>query len=381
MPAPLRPVAAAFVCFGMFWGTWAVSAADIERSLHMSHGEFGLYLSAALVAAAGANAVAGGLAERWGTRRALSAALVLWGALLAAAAAARPVPLLALAIAVTIPCAGAADVVMNIAATAALAERPGRLVRFHGFFNAGAAAGAVTAGVVLHAGLSWRWIWLVAAPVIWVLAAVCGRSPLPAGAAGERQSPLAALRTLRAERLVLLAIVFACAAMVEGGIDTWGVLYLRDRLAIGVLVGAAAYTTGQLVATTARVGLGPRVGRLGTSRGVALGAGTAAVGLAVLAIGHPVGLAAIGLIAGAGGISMCWPLLMAAAGTGRDRPANAVGGISSIGYLGFVVGPAVVGWLASTFGLPAGMTALVAGAAFVAATQPALGRRAAATRS
>ena len=29
----LRPVALAFVLFGVFWGSWAVATADIERSL------------------------------------------------------------------------------------------------------------------------------------------------------------------------------------------------------------------------------------------------------------------------------------------------------------------------------------------------------------
>ena len=43
---------------------------------------------------------------------------------------------------------GAVDVVMNIAATAALAHEPGRLVRIHGLFNAGAVAGAIAVGAL-----------------------------------------------------------------------------------------------------------------------------------------------------------------------------------------------------------------------------------------
>ncbi len=34
-------------------------------------------------------------------------------------------------------------------------------------------------------------------------------------------------------------------AMVEGGIGTFGVLYLRDRLDVAVLAGAGAYVLGQ----------------------------------------------------------------------------------------------------------------------------------------
>ncbi|TMK58321.1 MAG: MFS transporter [Actinobacteria bacterium] len=78
----LRPVAAAFVCFGVFWGTWAVSVLDIKATLGVSNGAFGLVLSVALLAAAAANVVAGPLSERWGTGRTLAGALAGWGRLI-----------------------------------------------------------------------------------------------------------------------------------------------------------------------------------------------------------------------------------------------------------------------------------------------------------
>src|SRR5258706_3253828 len=65
-PPTLRPVAAAFVLLGIFWGTWAVAAADAERFLGLDHGGFGLLLSAAVAAGAAASAAAGPVAERIG---------------------------------------------------------------------------------------------------------------------------------------------------------------------------------------------------------------------------------------------------------------------------------------------------------------------------
>ena len=97
-----------------------------------------------------------------------------------------------------------------------------------------------------------------------------------------------------------------------------------------------------------------------------MGASLAAVGLVVLALAPSAVIAAAGLVTAAGGVSMCWPLLLAQAGAGRERPAAAVGGVSAIGYLGFVVGPAVVGSVAQLAGLRAGLLALAAAAVFVA---------------
>ena len=43
-----------------------------------------------------------------------------------------------------------------------------------------------------------------------------------------------------------------------------------------------------------------------------------------------------------------------------------VGGVSAVGYLGFVIGPSVVGWTAAAFGLRGGLVILAVAAAFVA---------------
>jgi MFS family permease len=362
----LRLVAATFLCFGFFWGAWAVSALDVKTSLDVSDGPFGLILSVSLLAAAAANAVAGSLAERWGTQLALSRALTAWGLLLLVGAAVhRPLAFGAVLVGV-IAFGGAVDVVMNIAATAALGRQPGRLVQFHALFNLGVVGGALIVSTLLRAGSSSRWTWLTTALAALVLAALCRRARLPAGAIGERHGLLESIRTVRREGLLILAVVFATASMVEGGIDTWGVLYLREEVATGLLVGAAAFVLGQTMATIARVLLGPAAGSLGARRGVTLGAGLAAAGLAIMASRPPIGIAAAGLVLAAAGISVCWPLLLAHAGAELDRPALVVGGVTSVGYLGFVVGPAVVGWLAETLGLQAGLAALAIAAGFVA---------------
>jgi MFS family permease len=175
--------------------------------------------------------------------------------------------------------------------------------------------------------------------------------------------------------LIALAAVFACGAMVEGGIDTWGVLVLRDRLGTTVLVGAGAYLAGQAVATTVRATLGPAAGSAGAARGIGLGGGLATVGLALVALAPSWG-AALGLAMAAAGIAVCWPLLLAQAGAGRERPAAVVGGVSAVGYLGFVVGPPVVGLLAGVVGLRPALLVLAVAAAVVAVAPSRLaGRR------
>ena len=365
----MAPVTASFVLFGVFWGSWAVAAADVEHSLHLSHARFGLLLSVGLAGAALANGVGGALTERFGTGRVLSTSLGAWGVLLVVGGAVAHLAVpwgFGAALVLAVAVGGVVDVVMNVAAVAALADRPGALVRFHARFNLGAAAGALVTGLLLGADITWRWAWVVVGVVALGLAGWCARTELPAGERGGHVPLLDTIPLLRRERLVLVAVAFAVGGMVEGGIELWGVLFLRTFLDSGLPVAVGSAVGGYTVAALARLAFGPAAGRRGPSRGVTIGAAVAFAGVLVLGLASTAWVSGLGLVLAAGGISMCWPLLLAHASEGRARPAAIVGSVTAVGYLGFVAGPTIVGWVAAALGLRAGLLLLAVAAAFVA---------------
>ena len=261
---------------------------------------------------------------------------------------------------------GLVDVVMNIVAADALAHDAGRLVRFHGLFNGGCVAGAAVTGLVLRLGASWRVVWVGVAIVGVLTGVVTRRARLPEPERFDHPSMWRALAGLRHEGLVVLALVFAAAAMVEGGIATWGILYLRGHLGLGVIAGVSAYVIGEGLATFARLGGGPMVGALGTRRAVVVGGTLAASGIATEALCGAAGIAAAGLAAAAVGISVVWPLLLADVNNEARHPALAIGGVTACGYLGMVAGPPLVGTLSGLFGLRTGLLVLAAIALCVA---------------
>ncbi|HUZ44978.1 MAG TPA: MFS transporter [Acidimicrobiales bacterium] len=370
----LAPVTAAFILIGLFWGAWAVSAVDVERALGLNNGGFGLLMSAGLLGGAAGNAAGGSVTERWGTSRVLSVSLGCWGLLALGVASSRSHWLFGLVLLVFVGVNGVVDVAMNVAATASLSGAPGYLVRFHARFNAGAAVGAGLSGALIASHHGWRVLWLGIGTAGLALASVCARAPMPAAGSGQSTPLAGAIGVLRREGLVLVAAAFAVGAMVEGGIELWGVLYLRTQLHSGLLIGAGGSVLAYAVATAARVSLGPAAARQGAARGVLLGAGTAAAGAVLLATAPLAPVAAIGLVLGAGGISMYWPLLIAHAGAGRARPGSTVGAVTAFGYLGLMSGPGLVGLLSQGVGLRWALLVLAAGAAFVAVA-PTFDRR------
>jgi MFS family permease len=366
VPTTLRPVAVAFFVFGVFAGGWAVATVDVERTFHLTDTGLGALLAAGIIAATVVAAIGGAITDRWGAGRSLTRALVVWGAFLAFEAAAPHLVLFVPAFMIAMAAGGLVDVVMNIVAADALAHDAGRLVRFHGLFNGGCVAGAAVTGVALRLGASWRGVWVGVAIIGIVTGIVTRRARLPEPERFDHPSMLRALAGLRHEGLLVLALVFGASAMVEGGIATWGILYLRGHLGLGVLAGVSAYVVGESLATLARLGGGPMVGAFGTRRAVVVGATLAAVGISTEALSGAAGVAAAGLAAAAVGISVVWPLLLADVNNEARHPALAIGGVTACGYLGMVAGPPLVGTLSGLFGLRTGLLVLAAIALFVA---------------
>jgi MFS family permease len=407
MRRPLVVAAGAFVCFGMFWGSWAVSTSDVERYTGLSNAGLGLLLSISIGFGGLSAAAAGGITARVGAERILPLVLIPWGTFSIVAGVAPDKIAFVCTFAFAVASAGIVDMAMNTVATVGLGGSPSGMVRFHALFNAGTLCGAGLVAGLVSGAISWRWTWVVTGFGALLLALVARRSDVhetvpavaalleppavPSVPAKGSESLLRSFSAIGRQGLVAMAVTFAITAVVEGGIDTWGVLYLRTRIATGVIVGAGAYAAGQSIAAATRASGSTFVNRLGDKRGLILGSGLACLGLALEASTTNAALSACSLAAAAGGVSLCWPLMMArlasvgevrasyAADQGPsagDRIADAssdsqvgtaalVGGFTAAGYMGWVLGPAVIGTLSDQAGLRAGLL-LLAGLSAVA---------------
>lgn len=355
---------ASFILFGLFWGSWAVMLFDIQRAFALTYAQLGVLLAVAVAVAGASSAVTAHLSDRVGARRLLWIALVAWAALLCVLALTRGRWAFAVVLVLVEVAGGSIDTAMNAEASHRLVDHPATLVRLHALFNAGALSGAALAALVLHAGVSFRWIW----PGIALVALVVGgwAAVTDPGRPAAAASPGAAvpsreahpLRRLRRDGLLWLLAVFALAEITEGGVDTWGVLFLRNHLATGVLLGAAAYVVGQLVAATTRGAGGPVVGRLGSRRALVVGGCVAGSGILLESLTSLSGLAACGLALGAGGASLFWPLVMSSVSQRASQVVSAVGAFTAAGYVGWVAGAPVVGWVSQSFGAARGLQVL-----------------------
>jgi fucose permease len=153
--------------------------------------------------------------------------------------------------------------------------------------------------------------------------------------------------------IALLGALAFCFTLAEGAGLNWSAVYVTASLggteafgavALGVFMGAV--TLGRLVGDR----LVSRFGAVRVFRAGAIVAG-AGFGGALLVDAPAAGLVGLGLLGV--GIATALPLAIGAGGNAPgETPATAAARVSTLGYLGSFVGPALVGGLASLSSLP-----------------------------
>ena len=131
--------------------------------------------------------------------------------------------------------------------------------------------------------------------------------------------------------------------------------------ALGPAVFASAMTVGRLTVH--------RFAHRGTERVVLVaGAAVAGVGTALAAVASVVPVALAGILIAGAGCSVCAPTVVSIAGRAAapHQRATIIGSLTTIMYLGFLVGPAGVGGVAELTTLPVSL-GVVAALAFVLA--------------
>ncbi|XAH25059.1 MFS transporter [Xylophilus sp. GW821-FHT01B05] len=353
-----------FFCSGFLFATWGVHIPSVRAQYGANEAELGLAMLAAGVGALIGLTQAGRLTGRYGPARvtqiggpimALGIALLL--ALPSYAA------LLALLVVF-----GFFNSVFDVAINAEASElerlggRP-LMSGMHGMFSAGGMAGATVGGLLL----AWPQRHLALVAVLMAAAALlAARRMLPApppGQAGEGSGGFKLPRGM----LLVLGLLAGIGLIAEGAMYDWSVLYLQQELGSPQHQAAFAYASFSAAMALTRFGgdwVRARVAPAVLLRGSALLA--AAAMLLVLLTSNPwVALAGFALV-GVGFANVVPILFSAAARLPGTSPAHAIAAVSSLGYLGFMAGPPVIGLLAQGSSLTAALY-LVVGFAVVLA--------------
>ncbi|MCM6777821.1 MFS transporter [Nocardia sp. CDC159] len=175
------------------------------------------------------------------------------------------------------------------------------------------------------------------------------RRALPGNSTRQDAEP--ARKTAHRRVFALAAIAFAFL-MTEGVANDWSTLQVRDELGASEATAALAFAAFSTTMTIGRFGSDRVSGRFGPVAVVRWGALLAAVGLILIIASPWVPLAVIGWALMGIGLSGGIPQIFTAAGNlGTATAATDMSRVFGLGYLGFLAGPSVIGWLSKPFSL------------------------------
>ncbi|MCE6998240.1 MFS transporter [Saccharothrix sp. S26] len=301
--------------------------------------------------------LAGALVTRFGSTAVVRAVLVGYAAALAAVGLAPTLALLTVALVGLGIGNGMLDVAMNTAAVEVERRYPRQVMAaFHAQFSFGGLAGSLIGAGAAAVGASPAAHLPVVAVVLAAIGLTAAFGLLPTSPEREavgRSSPR------RDRRLVVLGLLVLCSLLCEGAVYDWSAVYLRDEAGGSPAVAALGFAAFSLSMACCRLVADRLVDRVGRVRYVRAAGVLAAAGLALalLGPGATAGVVGFGLV----GLALAGvvPTLFSAAAEGRDNPAGAIAVVSTIGYLGFLAGPALIGGIAAVSSLRPAVAALV----------------------
>jgi MFS family permease len=355
-----RPILGAFFAFGALWGAWAAIVPAVQHATGASKGELGLALLCVGLGSLPAMLIVGPRVDRHPVL--LPVSLLVLAAVALLPGLAGSVWTLALALLAYGAASGLLDVAINAEMSVYETETGQRSMQLaHAFFSTGLLAGALVGGGLRQAGVG-RFAILAVAAAGLAIAAVANRHPFarPARAHAEHTAAFGLARAALA-----IAAVCACAFAVEGAIENWSALYLTrdfDAEPGTAALGPAAYAvamaggrfSGQALTT-----------RFSDRTLLAAGGLLAVAGTAIAAVAPAVPIAVAGFFLGGAGVSVVAPIAFGVAG--RKAGAAGIATVTTIGYLGFLFGPPIVGGIAQAFSLRGSFVVLAAAAATIAA--------------
>ena len=349
-----------FAAGGIGIGAWAASLPLVSQAMSLDKGQLGMILLCFALGAIVLMVSIGRLLDRMANPTVLSFfGSTVFGLSLAVVPVVDGAIALGVAVFVAGAGFGALDVSMNTEASAVeIASRRHLMSSFHALFSIGNILGAfLVGGIVQYGGGVVEC--LGAAGALVVAASLGGRlvsSAVKAPPAGERPAarpatPSAFTRSQKILIAVLGTIAFF-ALLAEGGMLDWISVYMVGTLGASESVGAYAFAVFAAAMAVGRL-LGDAVTRrIGHVNILKAGGLACAASITALLATDNVGLTLVALAFCGFGVSNMVPAVFASAGiVGGHSAGRAMSVVTTMGYSGLLLGPALLGFIAQATSL------------------------------
>jgi MFS family permease len=346
-------IGAFFMAQGLIFASWASRIPDVKSMLSLSDGELGTLLFTIPIGEAVSIIPTGMLVARYGSKVSAAVALAMYALSLASLPLAGSFWMLA----VQLFCLGFSVNVLSVSINtqAVFLEKiydRSIMSSFHGMWSLGGLTGGIIGAGFAHFMPQLAWHFTSILVVCLLLIAVCYHLLIPGRESADKGETVDfSIRNIDSYIWILGIITFA-SMFSEGITYDWSSVYFESvvhadnsLIRMGYVAALGAVTLGRFI--TDRF-----VERYGAPRilmvcGALMFIGFLMVVVLPYLIPATIGFALIGL-----GISSVCPLSNSLAGRRSSmKTSTAITIISSIGFIGFLIAPPVIGWMSEAIGL------------------------------
>jgi MFS family permease len=344
-------VSSLFFLTGLCFASWASRIPLIQQNLKLNDGALGGILLALPIGSMLSMPVAGRLIDRYGSRVVLMIFALLYACFLPTMGlAASPWQLFACLVIFGF-CGNTANIAVNTQAVLVEAMYGESIMAsFHGLWSLGGFTGAsIGTGMSMLHIVPYKHFLVITALAILIVTFSIRHVVTHHEQSGKEKSMGF---TWPEGILLMLGVIAFCSMICEGTMFDWSGVYFRKVILAPETTAGVGYTAFMSTMATCRFIADGLTNRLGVKRMLFLAGALTAVGLAIAVLFPNFYVAIAGFMLVGAGVSSVVPLVYSAAGrNGSMGPGRALATVSSIGYMGFLAGPPLIGFVAQATSL------------------------------
>jgi MFS family permease len=342
-------VGALFFIQGIGFSSWASRIPTIQDKLNLSETQLGLVLFIIPVGLMFSLPCSGWLVSRYGSRQVVNASIVCYFTTLVFIGLSSSILQLLMALFAFGLFGNMVNISLNTQAVNVEALYSKTIMSsFHGLWSIAGFAGAAIGTLMIGQQVEPVYHFLIAAALSLLILAIFSKGTIHSDSGTKSGG-----KFVWPDRpLVLLGLISFFSLVCEGAMFDWSGVYFKKVVLAKESWMGAGYAIFMCSMAAGRFIADKLVARLGLKRMLQINGVMTATGLLISVLFPTLVTAMIGFSMVGFGISSVVPLVYSAAGKSKIlSPGTAIATVSSIGFIGFLVGPPVIGLIAGAFDL------------------------------
>lgn len=346
-------VALVYFSMGLCFASWASRIPDIKTALHLNDAMFGSILFALPVGQFLMMPFSGKLVTRFGSRKIMLFALPVYTIFLSNVGLVREGWQLAIALFLFGLAGNLCNISINTQGVAAerLYGRP-IMASFHGSWSLAGFTGALIGLLMINLKVSPYWHFVTVILIVWTIVWT-NQAHLIGGKSGANPNePKRKFFGKPDPVLLQLGIIGFCSMASEGAMFDWSGVYFKDVVKAPDSLVILGYTSFMIMMSIGRFVADYFISKIGRKLllqicGVMISTGLFTSVIFPYLIPSTLAFMLVGL-----GVSSIVPTVYSAAGRhSKVPPGIALATVSSVSFLGFLMGPPLIGYISEAFGL------------------------------